>query len=319
MNEDEGSGRHILSVRLRRIGAPATEGAQIPSVHDLKLHGVEREAIRWQIIRSDAPLMEASAGHLGRRARDRFHEVCGLFGSSAESVLLAIAAEAEVHMLEASIAAGQLPAAYGMAERFLAEAVCNTIVAVTTRMLSMAFRIAMVDSGYPWGVNGGRKALRSAVPPYSDIRDHWATLRDLDQFGDIVSASRSQPLHRLYGAIKRFTDGDIWREVESQRGEDHHRWRFESPYVGGLNRRTMWEYKPGVAIISGGTPEYTDAAAIVEEVQAIAFSGLQRLARAMREFRLAYFASVSAVSNGAIMLRMGTGRDTAHSVRVRRR
>lgn len=296
----QGAEGQWLSVRPRRLSAPVDSSARLPSYAKLGLQPLIDEALRWQLERSGAMFFELGVASPAHTGRDRFHELGGLFGSTAEVVILAAAAEVEIALLRSAIESGHLRREYGMCQRFYADAICNSIVSAANRMLNMGFRIAMIHPDYPWGVAVKPRSARTPFPPFSENRRDWVDLGATAAFRDVVSASKHRALIRLHGAIDRMVRDPAWVAVDDQRGEDHHRWRFESPYVAGLNRRSAWVEGDGFVSISGPEHDYTDANNIVNEVCTTAHCGLLRLKRAMHEFHDAFQASVPIVSQGSV-------------------
>jgi len=290
--------RGLLSIRPKRLALPHQVTDRIPSYAELRLTPLMREALEWQMERSGMWFLEMSTGVMPAR-RDRFHEIGGLFGSTAEAVILAGAAEVEIELLRRGIDKKRVPESLGMCQRFFAEAICQTVIGVTNRMLNIGFRVVMIHSGYPWGTACSKRLLQP-FQPFSNRREDWVGLSELKAFGEITRASRAVPLRRLHGALSRLAADDVWAAVDEQRGEDHHRWRYESPHVDGLNKRSPWMTQPGAVSFDGPTAAYVDADRIVEEVCEVAHNGLIRLTRAMREFRLAFAASAAIVTDGSL-------------------
>ena len=79
------------------------------------------------------------------QTRDRWTEIAGLFGSAAETVSIACAAEVEAVLLEGALADGALPEAFGICRRAVGESECYFLLAAANTVVNLSVRMLMLS------------------------------------------------------------------------------------------------------------------------------------------------------------------------------
>jgi len=101
--------------------------------------------------------------------------------------------------------------------------------------------------------------------------------------------------------LREWLTSKEWSDLDRQRGEDFHRWRYESPYVTGINKSSRWVDDPEKhtrTLGFGGAPEYTEATDVVDEVCRIAHAALVGLEHPLRGVREAFYEAQPFVTEG---------------------
>ncbi|MFE3799659.1 hypothetical protein [Nocardia tengchongensis] len=261
-------------------------------------------------------------------AESQWRESRALAGSIAESLMLGTAGLVEVVWLEEGIAAGELGAAWGMGQRYFADALCETSIAVGHRLINFVARMMRTDPETQQRMDefrvGGQKPLEPLgtryMPFKTEERNAWLSLnaKTISQLRAIAS-----PQTDLAAAVNRLADLEEsaeWRNAFEHRAENFHRWRREHEYVAGVDQASggaqdELDYAGNVSgkRFGGSGARYSAADGLGDQAVVNARSGLEATARAADDILTHILDALSDLTRGMVIELTGTG------VRVSRR
>jgi hypothetical protein len=298
MSDQQDDATDIVSIRLRRLAVPLPiPQEEIPSPFDVGTGDLAEEGTDWQFLRSGSWFWELSATSLPHQ-EDRWQEIGGLFGSIGEVVITAASAAVEIELLESAIAARTIDASYGIARRFFAESQGTFLISAAHKMANLTLRTLMLHKEYPFDVKV-KTALRAPVPPFSDDRRHWIGYYDHPVLTALAESSPHEQLRNLVTVLVALVSGPQWAALDDQRGQDHHRWRTESPYVRSTPRRSMWKSSAGTRQFEP-PPPFATSPTMVDSIVGTSKDAISVLTPAMREFRVAWLECVEPLSGGRL-------------------
>jgi hypothetical protein len=289
----------------RRLATPLlADPPSLPSWADLGLDSVALEAREWFRLRDSVAFLEVASLWYPHQT-DRWTELAGLAGSIGEVVSVACAAEVEAVLLERGIASGALQEPLGMGRRAFGESEGSFVMSAAHKLTNWCARAAMLSPDYPWGWGGSPNCLRQRFSVFSENIEQWLMAKKGTAVADILSRARDPGLAQVADALTVFLDSSEWKELSSQRGEDFHRWRYESPYVTAIAKASRWIDDPTRrtrTLPIGTAPEYTVATAIVDDVCRMSHAAAMTLSKALTGVRLGFAKGVPFLSGGAAAL-----------------
>lgn len=208
-------------------------------MNSLGLHWVYRDvcAPLWAYSRSDFFEPDSTVPI----ARSQWRETRALAGSIAESLMLGVANYVEIMWHEQAIQSGVEPAGMALAQRHLADLLCETTIAVGHRLVNLVARTMRTDPTTRKQMDGAKplKALGTAYEPFvTTTRKAWLSL-NAAELTALRSVASSQP--NLLAALDRLDALEAspqWRGASDHRAENFHRWRREHEYVAGVDQNS---------------------------------------------------------------------------------
>jgi hypothetical protein len=285
--DNEATVTRTYAYQVRRLASPSpVEHSDIPSWSDLGIDSAAEEAREWYGFRDSLAFQEVASTWLSHQT-DRWTELAGLAGSIGEVLSLACAAEVEAALLERGIISGALPEQEGLGRRAFGEMEGYFVMSAAHKLTNWCARAGMLATGYPWGWEGSPKRLRQRLPVFSENPRQWCRAEDGKVVGEILHRSGDAALQAAADALISFLTSPEWIALTSQRGEDFHRWRYESPYVTAVSKSSRWVNDPGsrTRTIALGLPAYTVASAIVDEVCRLSHAAALGMAKALSGVR----------------------------------
>jgi hypothetical protein len=262
------------------------------------------EAVEWFRLRDSLGFTEALSAMVPHQT-DRWTELAGLAGSLGEVVSVACAAEVEAQLLADAIAAGELPPPFGLGRRAFGEAEGYFVISAAHKLANWCARALMLARDYPWDGTGDPKALRQRFDVFSELPGHWIFATEGVAVGAIAGRAEDEGVRALGVGLTQFVESEPWTSLYRQRHEDFHRWRYESPYVAGVDKSSAWIDDPEKRVRTlpfGGGRQYTEATGIVDEVCQMAHAALIRLGTAMTTVREGFTDALPFLSEGAFVV-----------------
>jgi hypothetical protein len=287
------------AVRLPRLTTPRPRETPAPTFAELGLAPLEKVCKEWQFDRAGSTFWELNIG--GRM--DAWREIPVLMGSTAESALLAGAAQVEIECLRSAIQAGDVEQEYGLAQRFFAEAQGQQILGCGHRLANIGVRVMMLAPGYPWGAD---VCLPRPVAPFSDHPEDWISMSKMPSFRRSAAASPYPALVTLATVVINLSGSEQWARIERLRGSEFHRARQESPFVAGARHTSVWRVEGQTRILepADDVPTAAEVERWLADLGREAADALRALPRFMRDFRVALADAVEEITNGTF--RMGS-------------
>jgi hypothetical protein len=261
------------------------------------------EAIEWFRLRDTLSFTEALSAMVPHQ-RDRWTELAGLAGSLGEVVSVACAAEVEAQLLSDAIAAGELPPPLGLGRRAFGETEGYFVISAAHKLANWCARALMLARAYPWDWVGDPKALRQTFDVFSELPAHWIFATQGVAVTVIAGRAEDEGVRALGVGLEQFVKSEPWTSLYGQRGEDFHRWRYESPYVVGIDKSSAWidDAERRVRTLPFGGGQYTEAAEIVDDVCQMAHAAIVRLGSAMTTVRDGFTDALPFLSEGAFVV-----------------
>lgn len=276
--------------------------SDLPEPSSLGLDPVATAVRNWYDTRSR---LANAADTLGITAPDgdidRWLEIAGMYGSVAEQVMLAAAAEIETAYLETSIADGEVPSGMDTARRFFAEAACNSLLGAGQTINGMALRLVIMRPEVCMHSQYNGLVRNFDGEAFSEIPDAWPEAKAA--YGTRLASVTASCLHpgvqELGAAVAELFSSPAWEAMRNQRVEDYHRWRRESARMAGINRRSP-QRSAQVRRVPTEAQVYIDGDEIADLTVTLAHDGLRQVAASMERIRRAMFASLPALTFGRL-------------------
>ncbi|MGW1743465.1 hypothetical protein ACWCPQ_32205 [Nocardia sp. NPDC001965] len=228
-------------------------------------------------------------------AESQWRETCALAGSIAESLMLGVATLVEIRWHEDAIRANTEPTGMGLAQRYLADAVCESTIGVGHRLINLVARVTRNDPAVLQLIDTSGKNLKDLKPlgtvytPFrTDTRKAWLSLNNatLSQLRAVIEPGKAS-LVALLDRLDTLAAAPQWNNAFDHRAENFHRWRREHEYVSGVdqttgNARDVLDYRGRVTGKSFGSynTRYTAADGLGAQAAIHAREGLEATAKA---------------------------------------
>jgi hypothetical protein len=228
-------------------------------------------------------------------AESQWRETCALAGSIAESLMLGVAALVEIRWHEDAIRAKTEPAGMGLAQRYLADAVCESTIGVGHRLINLVARVMRNDPAVLQRIDAGGKSVKDLkplgtgyTPFHTDARKAWLSLNNdtLTQLRAVIPPGTTSVV-ALLDRLDALAAAPQWNNAFDHRAENFHRWRREHEYVSGVDQTTgtardILDYRGRVTGKSFGSynTRYTAADGLGAQAATHAREGLEATARA---------------------------------------
>ncbi|CAM4516538.1 hypothetical protein NONI108955_40420 [Nocardia ninae] len=233
--------RQVGYTRLPFLGAHIS-GLPAPTVEELGIEWIHDVCHRLWMYRSADHFEPDITVPI---AESQWRETRALSGSTAESLMLGTAALIEIAWLERGLQQGKVAPRMGLGQRYYADTVCETSIAVGHRLINLIARVLRTDAATQQrmathGV-GGKKVLKWLGPGYkpfnSTDRGAWLSLNEvtLNALRDVAPAGQGD----VAAAVNRLADLEAspeWGDAFEHRAENFHRWRLEHEYVAGVDQ-----------------------------------------------------------------------------------
>ena len=144
--------------------------------------------------------------------------------------------------------------------------------------------------------------------PFPNNRRQWLDARRGDDVAAIAASAPDAAAQGMAQALRGFVDSPTWQSLLAQRDDDFHRCRYESPFVSGINKSSMWADDPVArtrTLSFGGGNSYTEARTIVADVCRLAHNNAVAMASLMAAVREGFVAALPYLSGGVVTLEPG--------------
>lgn len=268
--------RTIISVQGSRL-AQFAQPENVPSWKDLGLDETHKAASDWYKQRSQSLINDVVWSSMGVPWAGEVH---GLFGIGAELVFVAIEAEVEKNLLSSALETERVQASRAWRARSLrtfAEVQLNNLTSFGHLMANLTVRTL------PFHADWNVESIEGLIDPEdflvgSNDRRAWISFNksDIKRMGKAEKATfGATPLR---DALQRLRLSPAWRQLEAARGQQYHRWRYESP---GVDARNLTDDAPydrfhrdeGVGF-TGRAGDYTEGEANVSHLASISREAL---------------------------------------------
>lgn len=281
------------SVFLPRLAAGPDNDLHLPKLNDLGLDWIRIEAWEWQGLRQWADWWEMHAMHDASQER-RWAELCWLFGSTAEVVLLCLSASVEVELLRRAVETNKLPTIYGMSRRWFGEKTADSVISAGDKLANTVLRMLLLED-----VTLATAAFTGkAFIPFTDDKRNWISIRDASKLSAACGSSAAG-FGTAAEVVLTLWQSDDWRRLTKLRDIDYHRGRRETAGVTGVAPdNTLWDRMKRDGQVGFGRemlPTYTFADGYTDEVCDVATKSLKALGAAMAEVRGVWDASAGNV------------------------
>lgn len=289
--------RQLGYTRLPFLGAH-TSGLPAPTVEELGIEWIHGVCHRLWMYRSADHFEPDITVPI---AESQWRETRALAGSTAESLMLGTAALVEIAWLERGLQQGKVALRMGLGQRYYADTVCETAIAVGHRLVNLVARVLRTDAATQQRMAshrmGRQKILNALGPEYkpftSTDRRAWLSLNEvtLGALRDVAPAGQGD----VTAAVNRLADLETspeWRNAFNHRAENFHRWRLEHEYVAGVdqasgNARDVYDHTGEVVTGKrfGGYDDarYSAADGLGDKAVVRARTGLEATARAAKD------------------------------------
>ena len=257
------------------------------AVTESKYESVAIEALDWQTTSTHARFWEMGAA--GTSGEGRVYALANQMAAAGEQLALSLAAAVEVAIWrEAWVGKTEVDPAEAMQMRAMAEAQSLFVLGAGHAMANLAVRTLALDESCRAQL-GQRFRRRGKVPtfdPFSTERAGWVSFNgySCNALRAVALATTQQEVIDLIEPVASLGTGETWRRLEERRGQDFHRWRPQTPGLGGGPAQTPWirEGKTRRLDLVGPAEEISG---IVDEVADLATAAMFALARTMADFR----------------------------------
>ncbi|MFE7719516.1 hypothetical protein ACFU44_10770 [Nocardia rhizosphaerihabitans] len=231
--------------------------------------------------------------------------------------MLATAALVEIDWHTQALQGGREPKAMILAQRFLADAVCETVIAVGHRLINLIARVIRTDSNARNTMHDTQSATalnlgplgRDYIPFVTTTSTAWLSL-DVGRVRQLrrVAPQNSTGIATALDKLKELSKSPAWKAAFDHRGVNFHRWRLENEYVAGVDQNSssmkdVVDYRDTVVGRSYGTrrQEYTAADGLTAQVATDARAGLEEVAHAADAVLDAILVALPEITNGYVL------------------
>jgi hypothetical protein len=283
---DENRGTLIGVAPKRLADAPLRHLPQ--AVAGEAYEAVANVALDWQQTSSQARFWEMGTAGVDASNEGRVYAFAGQMASAGEQLALALAAAVEVAIWrDARVGEPEPDPVEEMQMRGMAEAQSLFVMGTGHALANLAVRVLALDESCRAEL--GRKLGRGKTltfAPFSTDRADWISL-NRTACKAIRAAARSTG-HRavidLVEPIAEFGTGTSWRDLEERRGQDFHRWRPQTPGLGGGPRQSPWVHDGETRRLDFHGTVDDEVEALAEKVAELATAAMMDVSAAMTEF-----------------------------------